>query len=28
MTWNKSQEVHGPSGGTLNHWVYCMSLAN
>lgn len=28
MTWNKSKEVHGPSGGTLNHWVYCMSLAN
>ncbi|CAF3496795.1 unnamed protein product [Fusarium graminearum] len=22
MTWNKSREVHGPSGGTLNHWVY------
>ncbi|KAJ4005593.1 hypothetical protein NW752_002428 [Fusarium irregulare] len=22
MTWNKSKEVHGPSGGTLNHWVY------
>lgn len=28
MTWNKSREVHGPSGGTLNHWVYGMSLAN
>ncbi|KAH7233609.1 hypothetical protein BKA59DRAFT_488394 [Fusarium tricinctum] len=22
MTWNKSREVHGPSGGSLNHWVY------
>ncbi|KAK7404022.1 hypothetical protein QQX98_010195 [Neonectria punicea] len=22
MTWNRSSEVHGPSGGTLNHWVY------
>ncbi|KAF5017465.1 hypothetical protein F66182_10604 [Fusarium sp. NRRL 66182] len=22
MTWNRSREVHGPSGGTLNHWVY------
>ncbi|KLP18917.1 uncharacterized protein LW94_2539 [Fusarium fujikuroi] len=27
MTWNKSREVHGPSGGTLNHWVYCTSFA-
>jgi hypothetical protein len=25
MTWNKSREVHGPSGGSLNHWVYGMS---
>ncbi|KAH6885313.1 hypothetical protein B0T10DRAFT_539685 [Thelonectria olida] len=22
MTWNRSSEVHGPSGGTLNHWAY------
>ncbi|KAM0544328.1 hypothetical protein ACHAPJ_011864 [Fusarium lateritium] len=22
MTWNKSRDVHGPSGGSLNHWVY------
>lgn len=23
MTWNRSSEVHGQSGGILNHWVYC-----
>lgn len=22
MTWNHSEEVHGPSGGSLNHWAY------
>ncbi|KAF4454789.1 hypothetical protein FALBO_15780 [Fusarium albosuccineum] len=22
MSWSRSKDVHGPSGGTLNHWVY------
>lgn len=23
MSWSRAKDVHGPSGGTLNHWVYC-----
>ncbi|RSL61067.1 hypothetical protein CEP53_005232 [Fusarium sp. AF-6] len=22
MSWSRAKDVHGPSGGTLNHWVY------